>query len=242
MKWIDRGLRVAGWFGWRYDPQHTLDLLLRVGPHGDRFLPWSPGINLAKVKASPYGVDLGPAKPGFTHRLHHTDGKIHLAAEPLMSALDELVAHLTTNTVTTNNLDLLLIGRRELRSNNSWMHNVPALVSGRERCILFVHPDDAQRAGLRDSQPALLESRVHSGVVPVRVTDEVMPGVVSLPHGWGHASYAGGRQSVATAHGGISANDFSDDQRVESVVGQSILNGVPVRLRQVDGQSGECAA
>ena len=99
--------------------------------------------------------------------------------------------------------------------------------------MLYVHPDDARRAGLRDSEPAMLESRVHVGVVPLRVTDEVMPGVVSLPHGWGHATDAGG-QSVAAAHAGVSANDFSDDQRVESVVGQSILNGVAVRLRRLE--------
>jgi anaerobic selenocysteine-containing dehydrogenase len=104
-----------------------------------------------------------------------------------------------------------------------------------------VHPQDAQRAGLRDSQPALLESRVHSGVVPVRVTDEVMPGVVSLPHGWGHAASAPW-QSVAGSHPGVSANDFTDDQLVESVVGQSILNGVPVRLRSVAGAAREHTA
>ena len=121
------------------------------------------------------------------------------------------------------------------------MHNVPALVAGRERCVLYVHPQDAQRAGLRDSEPALVESRVHSGVVPVRVTDEVMPGVVSLPHGWGHGGSAQW-QSVAGTHAGVSANDFTDDQRVESVVGQSILNGVPVRLRRVESQPTERAA
>ena len=245
MKWIDRALGVASRFGWKYDPQQTLDMLLRIGPHGDRFLPWSSGINLKKVQASPYGVDLGPARPGFRHRLQHKDGKIHLVAEPLMRALSELERelddHLTASNLATNNLDLLLIGRRELRTNNSWMHNVPALVSGRDRCVLYVHPQDAQRAGLRDSEPAMVESRVHSGVVPVRVTDEVMPGVVSLPHGWGHAASAEW-QSVAGTHAGVSANDFTDDQRVESVVGQSILNGVPVRLRRVESQPSERAA
>lgn len=107
--------------------------------------------------------------------------------------------------------------------------------------MLFVHPQDAQRAGLRDSEPALLESRVHSGVVAVRVTDEVMPGVVSLPHGWGHAASVQW-QSVAGAHAGVSANDFTDDQRVEGVVGQSILNGVPVRLRRAESQPTDRAA
>jgi anaerobic selenocysteine-containing dehydrogenase len=238
MKWIDRALRVASWFGWGYDPQQTLDLLFRIGPHGDRFLPWKRGINLKKVKASaPYGISLGKARPGL-HRLQHRDGKIHLAAEPLLRALAELDD--AVQRVPADD-ELLLIGRRELRTINSWMHNVPALVAGRERCVLYVHPRDAQRTGIRDSEPAVLESRVHSGVVPVRVTDEVMPGVVSLPHGWGHAASAEW-QSVAGAHAGVSANDFTDDQRVEGIVGQSILNGVPVRLRRFERARGEGTA
>jgi anaerobic selenocysteine-containing dehydrogenase len=238
MKWIDRALRAARRFGWRYDPERTLDMLLRIGPHGDRYLPWKRGINLAKVKASPYGVDLGPARPGFRHRLAHKDGKVHLAGAALTRALDALQREVERQPVAD---EMLLIGRRELRTNNSWMHNVPALVSGRERCVLYVHPEDARRIGLRDSEPAVLESRVHAGVVPVRVTEEVMPGVVSLPHGWGHAASAPW-QSVAGAHPGIAVNDFTDDQRVEGVVGQSILNGVPVRLRRVEDRPDERAA
>jgi anaerobic selenocysteine-containing dehydrogenase len=224
---IDFAMRVADRLGWRFKPQTMLDLLLRLGPHGDKFVPWSKGINLEKVKASTYGVDLGPARRGFKHRLRHKDGFVHLAAAPLLADMDRLARGLDAARQAD---ELLLIGRRELRSNNSWMHNVEALVSGRERCVLYVHPADAARAGLRDSRPAILESRVHSGVVPVRVTDEVMPGVVSLPHGWGHAASARW-QSVAGSHAGVSANDFTDDQRVEGVVGQSILNGVPVRVR-----------
>ncbi|HZR81035.1 MAG TPA: molybdopterin-dependent oxidoreductase [Candidatus Binatia bacterium] len=231
-KWLDRGARVARALGWRYDPERALDLLLRIGPHGDRFLPWRDGLRLAKVKASPYGVDLGPARPGFRHRVQHADGKVHLAAGPFFEAMEALGAEVERARGRSANGELLLIGRRELRSNNSWMHNVPALVAGRERCVLLVHPTDAARAGLRDSQPALLESRVHSGVVPVRVTEDIMPGVVSLPHGWGHAASAPW-QSTAGSHAGVSANDFTDDARVEGVVGQSILNGVPVRLRPV---------
>jgi anaerobic selenocysteine-containing dehydrogenase len=237
MKWMDRILGVASRLGWKYDPERTLDMLFRIGPHGDRYMPWSNGINLKKVKASPYGVDLGAARPGL-HRMQHKDRKIHLVAEPLMRALTELERELRRERADD---EVLLIGRRELRTNNSWMHNVPALVAGRDRCVLYVHPEDARRAGLRDSEPAMLESRVHSGVVPVRVTDEVMPGVVSLPHGWGHATSAEW-QSVAGTHAGISANDFTDDQHVESVVGQSILNGVPVRLRRVESERGARAA
>ncbi len=229
MKWPDRAWRVLSRLGLRYDPQRTLDMLFRIGPHGDRYVPGAKGLNLKKVKGSPYGVTLGRPRTGLGHRVHHKDGKVHLVAAPLMRALEQLEAELKRPRDTG---ELLLIGRRDLRSNNSWMHNVPALVSGRERCVLYVHPDDAQRAGLRDSEPAMVESRVHRGDVPVRVTDEVMPGVVSLPHGWGHAASAGW-QSVAGQHAGVSANDFTDDQDVESVVGQSILNGVPVRLSRV---------
>jgi anaerobic selenocysteine-containing dehydrogenase len=109
------------------------------------------------------------------------------------------------------------------------MHNVPALVSGSERCVLLVHPDDAERHGVRDGELAVLKSRVHTGEVRVRVSDEMRPGVVSLPHGWGHARSAAW-QAVAASRPGVSLNDWTDDGVVESVIGQSILNGVPVRL------------
>ena len=123
----------------------------------------------------------------------------------------------------------MLIGRRELRSNNSWMHNVPSLVSGRERCVLFLHPKDAEARRIGDGDEAVLESRVHRGPVRVKLTPDVTPGVVSLPHGWGHAS-AARWQKTAGAHAGVSINDWTDEADVESVVGQSILSGVPVRL------------
>jgi anaerobic selenocysteine-containing dehydrogenase len=110
------------------------------------------------------------------------------------------------------------------------MHNVPILVSGHERCVLLVHPIDADRAGVRDGEVAVLESRVHRGFVPVHVTNEMTPGVVSLPHGWGHANSAPW-QRLAAEHQGVSANDWTDDSDVEAIVGQSILNGVPVRLK-----------
>ena len=109
------------------------------------------------------------------------------------------------------------------------MHNLPSLVSGRERCVLYVHPDDAARYQVRDGELAILESRVHRGEVRVAVTDDMRPGVVSLPHGWGHADSAPW-QKVAGSHAGVSVNDWVDDTVVEPIIGQSILNGVPVRL------------
>ncbi|MES1213790.1 MAG: molybdopterin dinucleotide binding domain-containing protein, partial [Singulisphaera sp.] len=225
---LDWCYRVARKFGIRWKPDSTIDLLVRLGPHGDRFLPWKKGLNLKKLKQAPHGIDLGPMQPGIAHRVLHRDRKMHLDAPVLLRAVDDLAATLEQNAAEPDTL--LLIGRRELRSNNSWMHNVAELVSGKQRCVLLVHPHDAERAGLRDGDTAILENSLHAGEVPVRVSDEMRPGVVSLPHGWGHAA-AAPWQRVAGANAGISANNWTDDQQVEAVVGQSILNGVRVRLR-----------
>ena len=153
---------------------------------------------------------------------------MHLDVPVLLTAVDELDGSL--DQPPTNGDSLLLIGRRDLRTNNSWMHNVPALVAGRPRCVLLVHPEDAQRAGVGDGDSAILENHIHRGEVSVSLSDAMRPGVVSLPHGWGHATSARW-QRTAGAHAGVSVNDWTDDQRVESVVGQSILNGVLVRLK-----------
>ena len=136
--------------------------------------------------------------------------------------------------------DLVLIGRRELRTNNSWMHNVPSLVAGKQRCVLLVHPLDAQRLGLRDDEDAVLASRVHRGRVRVKVSDEMRPGVISLPHGWGHAA-SEPWQKVAGANAGLSVNDWIDDTAVEPAVGQSILNGLPVTLTPVAREKADAA-
>jgi anaerobic selenocysteine-containing dehydrogenase len=223
---LDRVLRYAKRLGLRWHPDHFVDLLLRSGPRGDRYVPGRRGLNLRTLRQAPHGIDLGPLEPGVTRRVLHRDRRIHLGAAPLLRAMEEL-ALLEPR---ANGYDLSLIGRRELRSNNSWMHNVAALVAGRERCVLYVHPDDAARAGVTDGAVAVLESRVHSGTLRIQVNDDVRPGVVSLPHGWGHAASAPW-QRVAGSHPGVSVNDWTDDQMVESIVGQSVLNGVPVRLR-----------
>ena len=224
--WIDRTLGWLRPLGVRWTPTGFLDLMLRLGPYGDRFLPWSNGLSLKKLKAAPHGIDLGPLQPGVERRLYHKDRRVHLASRCMLDAIAELERELDSGDVEDG---LVLIGRRELRSNNSWMHNVPALVSGRERCTLYVHPDDAARYEVRHGELAILESRVHRGEVRVEVTDDMRPGVVSLPHGWGHADSAPW-QSVAGSHRGVSANDWVDDGVVEPIIGQSILNGVPVRL------------
>jgi anaerobic selenocysteine-containing dehydrogenase len=126
----------------------------------------------------------------------------------------------------------LLVGRRQLRSNNSWMHNLPVLVKGKPRCTLHVHPDDAERLGLHDGEPARVRSRTGDVLVPVEVTDAVMPGVVSLPHGWGHDAPRT-RQSVATEHAGTNSNLLADELLVDAVSGNAVLNGIPVEVAPV---------
>ena len=226
MEPLDSLYRVGRHLGWKWDPTTTADLVLRMGPRGDKFLPWSKGLSMEKLRKATHGIDLGALEEGVVHRIFHKDRKIHVGAAPFLAALDEFVAAIAVAPAAD---ELLLVGRRDLRSNNSWMHNVPAMVSGKERCVLFVHPDDAARAGIADGSDAVLTSRVHRGPVRVRVTDEMRPGVVSLPHGWGHSASAKW-QRVAGDHAGVSANDWTDDAEVEGIVGQSILNGVSVRL------------
>jgi anaerobic selenocysteine-containing dehydrogenase len=226
---LDSLYRAGRRVGWKWDPSSTADLVLRMGPRGDRFLPWSDGLSLAKLKKAPHGIDLGALEEGFAHRLFHRDRKIHVGEAPFLAAIEELVRTIAKE---RDPDELLLVGRRDLRTNNSWMHNVPSLVAGKNRCTLFVSPADAARAGLADGSDAVLTSRVHSGTVRVQVTDDMREGVVSLPHGWGHGASARW-QKVAGAHAGVSANDWTDDAEVEGIVGQSILNGVPVRLAAV---------
>jgi anaerobic selenocysteine-containing dehydrogenase len=125
--------------------------------------------------------------------------------------------------------ELVLIGRRHVRSNNSWLHNSPRLVKGKPRCTLLMHPDDAASRGVTDGATVRLRSRVGEVEVPVEVTADVMPGVVCLPHGWGH-DRAGIRLAVASRHAGVSINDVVDDQRVDALTGTAVLNGTPVEV------------
>jgi anaerobic selenocysteine-containing dehydrogenase len=229
----DWALRLLRRAGVDVTPGHIANALLRTGTHGDWFLPFGKGLNRRKLSEALHGVDLGPLEPGLRDRVTHRDRRVHVDAPPLLEALEAFVRN---GPAPRNSGELLLIGRRDVRSNNSWMHNLPSLASGKERCVLLVSPDDAQHVGLRTGDMAWLESRVHGGAVPVRVSDEMRPGVVSLPHGWGHTAVAP-YQRTAGSRPGVSANDWADDGDVESVVGQSILNGVAVRLRRLEREA-----
>ncbi len=233
MPMADKALRFAKRLGYRFSPRPTVAALLRSGAFGDGYRPWRKGLRLCDVDAAEHGIDLGPLASGAAHRVFHRDGRVRLAAEPFAAAFDELEGALHRAAPAD---ELLLIGRRETRSNNSWMHNLPSLVSGRERCVLFLHPKDAEARRIGDGEEAILESRVHRGAVRVQLTPDVTPGVVSLPHGWGHAPAARWLR-VAGRHAGVSINDWTDEADVEGVVGQSILNGVPVRLHAAGGSA-----
>jgi anaerobic selenocysteine-containing dehydrogenase len=157
---------------------------------------------------------------------------IELAPEPLVADVERLRA-----TLAAAPPELVLVGRRQLRSNNSWMHNLPLLVKGKPRCTLHVHPDDADAYGLQDGGEARVSSRTGAVVAQVELTDAIMPGVVSLPHGWGH-SFAGMQTAVASAHAGVNSNVLADELQFDVPSGNAVLNGIPVTVEAVDDRSG----
>jgi anaerobic selenocysteine-containing dehydrogenase len=195
--------------------ERLVDLMLRTGPYG---------LTLADLEAKPHGIDLGALQPRLHEVLRTPSGKVELAPPALVGDVARLHEALATPPA-----ELVLIGRRDLRSNNSWMHNLPLLVRGPERCTLHVHPDDAQRLALADGGRATIRSRVGELDVPVEVTDDIRPGVVSLPHGWGH-DVAGTDMGVAGAHAGVNSNVLTDENVVEPLTGTAVLNGIPVTV------------
>jgi anaerobic selenocysteine-containing dehydrogenase len=203
----------------RRGPERLLDLLLRFGPYD---------LTLADLEAAPHGIDLGPLEPRLPDALRTPSGRIELAPGPLVADVERLRAALAR----PRNGGMVLVGRRQLRSNNSWMHNLELLVSGPPRCTLHVHPDDAARLGLRDGEAARVENRAGALEAPVEVTDAIMPGVVSLPHGWGHDA-PGARLGVAEAHAGVNANLLADEALVDALSGNAVLNGIPVAVTPV---------
>ncbi|HZI91989.1 MAG TPA: molybdopterin-dependent oxidoreductase [Thermoleophilaceae bacterium] len=209
----------------RRGPERILDLLLRTGPYGDAFGEDPDGLTLARLEESPHGVDLGPLEPRLPGALRTASGQVELAPEQIVVDVPRLREALGRE----HNGGMVLVGRRQLRSNNSWMHNLGPLVKGKDRCTAHVHPSDAERLGLTDGAQALLRSAAGRIEAPVEITDAVMPGVVSLPHGWGHDA-AGMRMDVATAHAGVNSNVLADESAVDPVSGNAVLNGIPVEV------------
>ncbi len=205
--------------------ERMLDLMIRTGPYGDEFGVKPDGLTLNKLRANPHGIDLGALEQRMPGMLRTESGKIELAPEPLLADLPRLAESMRT----IDDEQMLLIGRRHLRSNNSWMHNIDVLVKGKPRCTMHVHPQDAARLGIVDGGSALVTSRVGSLNVNVEVTDSVRPRVVSLPHGWGHG-IRGTRMRVAAEHAGVNSNVLTDDQALDPLSGNAVLNAIPVEV------------
>ncbi len=205
-------------------PERQLDLMLRTGPYGDGFGARPGGLTLALLEAHPHGIDFGPLAPRIPEVLRTPSGKIELAPPALVADVERLRSGLARDAN-----GMVLIGRRDLRSNNSWMHNAPVLVKGKARCTMLVHPSDAARLGLADGALARVTSRAGAVAVPVEITDAIMPGVVSIPHGWGH-DLPGIRLGVAAAHAGVNCNRLVDELALDPLSGNAVLNGVPVTV------------
>ncbi|MES3020349.1 MAG: molybdopterin-dependent oxidoreductase [Pseudomonadota bacterium] len=205
-------------------PDRLLDLALRTGPYGDRFGANPKGLTLARLKAAPSGIDLGPMTPRIPEALRTPSGKIELAPQLLLDDLARVAVQLALAAP-----DMVIIGRRQLRSNNSWMHNLPALAKGAYRCTALVHPDDAARLGLADGAMALVRNGARSIEVQVALSDQMMAGVVSLPHGWGH-DLPGTQMGVAAERPGVNLNALLDENLRDPLSGNAVLSGIAVEM------------
>jgi anaerobic selenocysteine-containing dehydrogenase len=200
------------------NPENRLDALLRTSGHK---------LSLKKLKAHPHGLDLGPLVPSLPERLKRKDKKIRLLPELFVNDLDRLREKWWQKKGQVP--EFLLIGRRHLRSNNSWMHNSQRLVKGPDRCTLMIHPEDARKLEIEESNEILVRSRVGEVQLKVELSGDIMPGVVSIPHGWGHGR-SGTQLQVANENKGVSINDLTDELALDELSGNAILNGVPVEL------------
>ena len=207
-------------------PERVLDLLLRTGPFGDGF-DRADGLSLSKLKAEPHGIDLGALREELPHVLRTPDAMIDLAPSLLMEDVARLERELEAA-----HEPFTLIGRRHLRSNNSWMHNITSLTKGKARCTLLLHPADAERSGLAAGDTAQVESAAGWVHATVEITEDMMPGVVSLPHGFGH-DVEGSRQRVASLQAGANVNRVSDPSFLDAVSGNAAFNGLGVRVSRV---------
>ena len=207
--------------------------MLSLLPFGARAL------TLKTLKKNPHGVDLGALKPCLPDRLRTEDRRIHLSPEVLVDDVERLRhrgAEMATEWKQRSRADgngtLTMIGRRQVRSNNSWMHNYPRLMKGSDRCTLLMSPDDAESLGLIDGATVKVQSDVGEVEVPLELTDAMMPGVVCMPHGFGHAR-DGVQLETASSKPGVSVNDLNDSQRIDELTGNAAFSGLPVTVTSV---------
>jgi anaerobic selenocysteine-containing dehydrogenase len=215
-----------------FTPERILDLGLRFGPYGARLNPFSKGLTLRKLRKAVHGIDLGPMTPCLPGRLQTADKQIDLAPVVFVKDVERVKTRFLAETAFDSNGHLLLIGRRQLRSNNSWLHNSERLVKenpAKPRCTILMHPIDAADRDVLHGQKVVVRSRVGSIMLPVEISEEIMRGVVSIPHGWGH-DRSGNQQSVAQQHAGASINDLTDQQTVDALCGTAAFNGTAVTV------------
>ncbi|MEO6335021.1 MAG: molybdopterin-dependent oxidoreductase [Pyrinomonadaceae bacterium] len=209
-------------------PNRMLDMGFRFGPYGAKLNPFASGLTLRRLKKAVHGIDLGPLKPCLPDRLRTSNKRIDLAPKAFVNDVARASGALKI-TNSHSNGELLLIGRRQLRGHNSWMHNYGRLVRGADRCTIMMNTQDASKRGLISGQNVAV--RAKSGVItlPVEISDELMPGVVSIPHGWGHGR-KGVELRVAAEHAGESINDLTDDYAIDPLSGTAAFNGTPVSV------------
>jgi anaerobic selenocysteine-containing dehydrogenase len=231
---LEGGMRARLDIFQRFTPAKIIDLALRTGPYGmwgGGAKPGGPRLTLPRLKRAVHGIDLGPLQPCLPGRLCTPQRRIDLVPEPLAQDLDRLRQHMENSA--SGNGRLWLIGRRQLRSNNSWMHNSARLVKGNDRCTLLIHPADAAARGIGPGQLVMVASRVGQTQLAAEISDEMMPGVVSIPHGWGHHR-PGIHLQVAQRHAGVSINDLTDEFQIDELTGNAAFSRVAVEVSAVD--------
>ncbi|QDG39871.1 molybdopterin oxidoreductase family protein [Alteromonas mediterranea] len=230
---------------WSKQPKGVVDDLLQTGLYGDKRGAFqgdvndsdtekegstAHGLTLKKLKANPHGIDLGPLQPSLPFALFHENKKINLDFDYFMADIDRVNAHFFDKQ--SHAQPLVLIGRRHIKTNNSWLHNSPRMVKGNNRCTMQLHPDDGAKYGIENGDEVKVKSRVGELTIEAEITDAIMPGVVSIPHGWGH-NKKGIKLSVASQHPGVNTNILTDHMQVDELSGNAVLNGVPVELEKV---------
>jgi anaerobic selenocysteine-containing dehydrogenase len=202
---------------WWQSPTRLLNLGLKTGPYGK-----SHGLSLKKLQSNPHGIDLGALSSVMPDKLFTTDKKINLAPEILLAGMDEVARRFN---VVRNDNQLKLISRRHLRSNNSWMQGIERLAGGNNKCTLRMNPQDAQSNNLSHNALVNVNSKTGSVKVRLEITDEMMPGVVSLPHGWSSTKESNGNKDQVA-----SINDLTDESKVDKLSGNVAFSGVEVRV------------
>lgn len=208
--------RMTKWFGLKF----LMNTLLKKS-----------GLSVKQLLKNPHGVDLGPLKSRLPEILRHPDKKIHLRPDFYGQDMTRVLEKFKLDESGKSADEILLIGRRHVRSNNSWMHNSHRLVKGKSRCTLLIHPELAKQQNIEDGQSVTVTSRVGEVTLPAEISDEIMPGVVSIPHGWGHHR-KDIQQATAQQHAGVSVNDLTDHLLIDELCGNAAVNGVPVTLKQ----------